>query len=394
MTERFHADETTRSFRLEVEDGGVFNEWTLAEVTRDLKDFSGAFNFSLRDYSRSVATFNYASPAPVYKLRPGPEVKVFVDDKLELVGFIEKVTPNITADFAEVTISGRDKTGDLIDSAAAPDGPGELVDIKLEDAVKKVAEPFGLKVTNEIDTGNQFTRYPLGISETGLSAIEKGARQRHALVTSDGIGGIKITRTGADAAPADLVLPGNMLGSSATFSDEGRHSEVIVRGQAEKARDGRKGRNASQKPSDTPKLPADRKQTDGSATERERKGATITGRARDPEIKRHRPIVHMAKSQPDDQSADDEADWRMRTARSEAEELTTSVWGYSVKGKPWQVNQMPMVKDSFTGIFRKMVIGRTAKRYDDGGRTTDLTLNSPEAFDNEPVGNRRTNLKG
>lgn len=392
--ERFHADEATRSFRLEVEGVGIFDEWTLAEVTRDLKDFSGAFNLSLRDYSRSLSTFNYASPAKVYRLRPGPEVKVFVDDQLELVGFIEKVTPSITSDFAEVTITGRDKTGDLIDSAAAPEGPGELVDVKLEDAVKQVAKPFGLKVTNEIDTGNAFPRYPLGIAETGLSAIEKGARQRHALVTSDGIGGIKITRTGSEAAPADLTLPGNMLGSDATFSDEGRHSEVIVRGQAEKARGDRKNRTAPQKPGDAPKKPADRKATDGSATQRERKGATITGRAKDPEIKRYRPIVHMAKSQPDNVSADDEADWRMRTARSEAEELTTSVWGYAVNGKPWRVNQAPMVRDKFQGIFRKMIIGRTSKRYDDGGRVTDLTLNSPEAFDNEAIGNRRTNLKG
>lgn len=394
MRELFHADQPTRSFILEIEGAGEFDEWSVAEVTRDLKDFSGSFTFSLRDATRSIATFDFASPPPIYRLRPGPACKIYVDGNLELVGFIEKVTPNITADFAEVTITGRDKAGDLIDSAAAPNGPGEYRDIKLEDAAKKISQPFGLKVTNEIDTGQPFPRYPLGVSETALSAIEKGARQRHALVTSDGKGGLKITRSGSEAAPAALTLPGNMLGSSATFSHEGRHSETIVRGTSEKARGRREGRAAAQTPADPAKPPGDRQSGDGSATERERLGTAITGRARDPEITRHRPIVHMAKTQPDDWSADDEADWRQRTARNDAEELTTSVWGYSVGGAPWRVNQLPMVRDNFQGIFRPMVISRTSKRYDDGGRITELNLTSPESFDKGSVGTRRTNQQG
>jgi len=394
MKELFHADIPTRSFKLEIEGVGEFDEWTVAEVSRDLKDFSGSFTLSLRDATRSIATFDFASPPPVFRVRPGPGAKIYIEDQLELVGFIEKVTPDIQEDYAEVTITGRDTTGDLVDSAAAPDGPGELNEVKLEEIVSKVTEPFGIGVTNEIDTGKPFPRFPFGVSESALSAIEKGARQRHALITSDGIGGVKITRTGAEAAPADLTLPGNMKNSSATFSHEGRHSEYIVRGQSEKAQGQRKGRSAAQTPNDAPVPPAARKKGDGSATERERKGTAITGRVKDPEIKRHRPIVHMAKTQPEDFSAQDEADWRMRTARSDAEELSTSVWGYSVNGMPWKVNQLPMVKDKFQGIFRKMVIGRTSKRYDDGGRVTDLTLNSPESFDNEAVGSRRTNVQG
>lgn len=393
MRERFHADTPTRSFVLKINGVGTFDEWTMAEVVRDLKDFSGSFSFSLRDASRSISTFDYASPPAVFRLRPGPEVEIYIDGKLELVGYIDKVTPTVEEDYAEISISGRDKAGDLVDSAAAPDGPGELTDVKLEAAANKIAKPFGLSVKNEINTGNPFPRYAFGISETAFSAIEKGARARHALVMSDGIGGIKITRTGASLAPADLTLPGNMLGSSATFSHEGRFSETIVKGQSEKARGERKDRKATHTASDAPKAPADRTASDGSATERERKGATITGRARDSEIKRHRPIVHMAKSQPDKTSADDEADWRMRTARSEAEELTTSVWGYGANGKPWKVNQLTMVKDQFQGIFRQLVISNTSKRYDDAGRITELTLNSPEAFDKGPVGSRRNNLK-
>ena len=45
--------------------------------------------------------------------------------------------------------------------------------------------------------------------DVAVSAIDKGTRQRHALVMSDGVGGVVITRTGANRAPAALSLPGN-----------------------------------------------------------------------------------------------------------------------------------------------------------------------------------------
>ena len=47
--------------------------------------------------------------------------------------------------------------------------------------------------------------------------------------------------------------------------------------------------------------------------------------------------------------------------------------------------------DSFQGIFRPLLIVRTAKRYDDGGAVTALTLESPEGFDAAPEGERRAN---
>jgi len=390
---RVHADTPTRSFRLEIEGAGMFDEWTIAEVSRDLRDFSGAFSFSLRDATRSIATFDWASPPLLFRLRPGPAVKVFVDGALELAGWIETVNPVVEADYAEVTISGRDKAGDLIDCACAPHGPGEFTDIKLEDAVRRIADPFGVTVRTEIDTGAPIARYPLGVAETALGAIEKYARQKHALVLSDGTGGIVLTRTGATRAPGDLTLPGNMLSSSCVFSHANRHSETIVHGQPEKARHARDGRASPLVAGEAPVAPGARAAGDGTATDRERRGITHKGVATDPEIRRYRPKVHLSKAQPDDVSAHDEADWRMRTARAESEELQTTVWGYGVDGRPWRVNQLAFVDDAFQGIARDMVIARTDKSYDEDGRLTALTLNSPEAFDKAPVAGRRSNVQ-
>ncbi|MHC2481347.1 phage baseplate assembly protein [Rhizobium leguminosarum] len=370
--------------------GTVYEKWTSAEVTRDMKDFSGSFSFTLRDTKRSLQTFDYASAGTVFDLRPGVAVDVLVEGTVVLKGYINKVSPSISDVQAAVTISGRDKTGDLVDSAALTDGPSEFNNVKLEDAASEIAKPFGLSVRNEIDTGEPFTRYGLDLGETAFSAIEKGARSRHALVLSDGVGGLVITRTGSNRAPADLTLPGNVIASDGSYSDENRHSKTYVRGQGEKAGKSRSG-SAALDSTAAPLDPADRQAGDGSATETERKGTAATGIAVDDEVTRHRPAVHLARSKADATSAQDEADYRMRTARGESEEVTETVKGFSVNGKLWRVNEIAYVSDAYQNIERDMLITRVSNRSDESGNFTELTLSSPEAFDADPVGKRRKN---
>ncbi|PDT05964.1 Mu P family protein [Rhizobium chutanense] len=369
--------------------GVVYDQWTSAEVTRDLKDFSGSFNFVLRDTKRSLKSFDYATGGAITDIRPGPECEVLINGTVVLKGFIEVVNPDISEKSAGVTISGRDKTGDLVDSAALTDGPSEFRNVKLEEAVKRIAEPFGLGVRSEIDTGEPFTRYGLDLAETAHSAIEKGARSRHALILSDGVGNIVITRTGKTRAPADLSLPGNVLGSSGSYSHEARHSKTYVRGQGEKAGKTRSGSAALDKTAE-PISPGDREASSG-ATEIERKGTAATGIATDGEITRYRPVVYLARSKADVTAAQDEADWRMRTARGASEEVTETVKGFDVNGQLWRVNEITFVSDAFQDIERDMLIVRVSNRSDESGDVTMLTVMSPEAFDAEPTAKRRTN---
>ncbi|WP_244619226.1 phage baseplate assembly protein [Rhizobium sp. 18055] len=370
--------------------GKVYDKWTSAQVTRDMKDFSGSFSFTLRDTQRSLKTFAYASGGTAFDLRPGVAAEVLLEGAVVLKGYIDQVNPTIDESQAQVSISGRDKTGDLVDSAALTDGPSEFRNVKLEDAVKQIAKPFGLDVRSEIDTGEPFTRYGLDLAETAFSAIEKGSRSRHALVLSDGVGGLVITRTGSNRAPADITLPGNVIGSSGSYSDAKRHSKTYVRGQGEKAGKARSG-SAALDSTAAPLDPADRNVGDGSATENERKGTAATGIATDDEVTRHRPAVHLARSKADATSAQDEADFRMRTARGESEEVTETVKGFAVNGKLWRVNEIAYVSDAFQGIERDMLIIGVSNRSDESGNFTELKLSSPEAFDADPVGKRRKN---
>lgn len=387
-----------RAIRIEI-DGQVYDQWDSADITRDLNDFAGTFCFNFRDTTRSLKTFAFASNiSPIFQLRPGAEVKIFVHDELVLLGFIETVSPNIDENSASVSVTGKDKAGDLVDCAAAPEGPAELNNVTLEDAAKRIAKPYGLKVRSEIDTGEVFPRFGIDMTETGLSALEKGARQRQALLLSDGIGGLVITRSGANRAPDDLKLPGNVKSSNGSFTHKNRHSKTIVRGQSEKAAGKRKGgldgTAAPLSAGGTPVKPEDRQSSDGSATEIERAGTAATGIAYDDEVRRYRPKVHLARTKGNRSDCECEANWRSRSRRGQSEEMNYVVHGFKPNQRLWRVNEMVYVSDHFQLIERDMLISRVSFSENDDGRMTTLTITSPEAFDNRPVKGRRKNKKG
>ena len=401
-----------RAIRAEI-DNQIFETWESAEVTRDLNDFAGTFSFTFRDNERSINTFAFASElAPIYHLRPGSHTRIFVFDELVLDGYIENVSVEIDETNASVSISGKDKAGDLIDCAAAPDGMAELNNVTLEETAKRIAEPYGLKVRSEVDTGQVFERYSIDMAETGLSALEKGARQRQALLLSDGIGGLVITRTGENRAPMNLSLPGNVKSSSGNYSHKNRHSKTIVRGQFEKAAGKRKSNGAidstatpfasksqgnidnglaSLVAGNVPIKPEKRQAGDGAATQIEKAGTSATGIYYDDEITRHRPIVHLARTKGNKEDCNREAEWRSRSARGQSEEINYTVQGFKPNGRLWRVNEMVYVSDQFQMVERDMLISRVNFQEDDNGQITNLTITSPEAFDDKPIKDRRRN---
>lgn len=401
-----------RAITIEIE-GWQFDTWESGEVTRDLNDFAGTFSFTFRDSERSLNTFAFASfIPPIYHLRPGANVKIFVCRELVLVGFIENVNVDIDEESSSVAISGKDKAGDLIDCTAAPEGPAEFNNVTLEEAAKRIAEPYGLKVRAEVDTGEVFGRYGIDMAETGLSALEKGARQRQVLLLSDGVGGLVITRTGDRRAPAELKLPGNVKSSSGNYTHKNRHSKTIVRSQHEKASGKRKTESmdetanpfslaraksnnggANLQAGGAPIDPRDRQWGKGSATRVEQYGTSATGEYCDEEIRRYRPKVHLARTKGNKKDCECEAEWRSRSARGQSEEINYTVAGFKANDQLWRVNEMVYVSDSFQMVERDMLISRVSFKEDDSGQITELTVTSPEAFDNKPVKDRRRNKK-
>lgn len=375
--------------------GQPFSEWTGVEITRDMQDMTGNFSVELRDARRSSAALAMATLASYADLvRVGITAELAIDNETVLVGWVDTVAPSIRDGEARVSISGSDKARDLIDGAATVDGPAELKDKKLDAIITEVVKPYGLKVRAEVDVGEAFPRYMLDAAETALSAVEKGLRQRGVLAMSDGVGSIVLTQTGASRAPAALTLPGNVVAADGEFTIENRHSEYVVKGQAEKAQGKRRKEVPLDSKAEPLAAPAPMAAQETSEEPHEKPGVVIEGRMRDAEMQRHRPLVTLARTQLTDEGAQQQAEWMERTARGSSETITYEVvdWRAGEARRLWRPNEMVPVDDAYMGINRDMLIAGVTFRYrEDDGAKTSLRVTSPEAYDTKPVGARRTN---
>ncbi|MCX5497331.1 Mu P family protein [Kaistia dalseonensis] len=369
--------------------GQVFNEWTRVEIPRSIDDISGSFTLELRDAPRPYASWPFATLA---QLARQPQlwdaVTITLDGRPIMVGYVDRIEPDAAEGRSSVTVTGRDKTADLVDCAATVDGPAEYRNVTVLDAAKMICAPFGISVKADVDVGEPIDRVAIDPGETAMSAIEKLVRQRALIVTSDGVGGLLLTRSGRSRAPAALVFPGNVYESRGSFSAEGRYSDYVVKGQMEKAAGGRESKSqldATAFPLATNAQPE--RVTKQAA--REEAGVTINGRAKDEEVTRYRPIVSMGRTQLDAKSAQKQAEWMMRTTRGRSETIEHSVKGFGSGDAIWRPNTLAFVDDAYQGVNRDMLIAGVTLAFDEQGEATHLGLTGPEAYDTEPEGDRR-----
>lgn len=374
--------------------GQVYRTWTSFELTRDLSEISGSFRVELRDATRHVS-FPWAD---LMDLRPqvtaGLEVTVAIDGEPVLKGWVDEITPRCGDGQVSVSVSGRDKTCDLIDCAATVKGPWEYRRQKIDKIVGAIVKPFGLTVRADVDLGDPIDRVCIDVGEVAMSAIEKLCRQRQVLVLSDGVGGIVLTRGGKGRGPADLVFPGgNVIESAGSDSMRERFSEYHVVAQGEKAGGKRKKKPAKLDVIAHPLGEGGSSGGSGGASSGayEQTGTKIVGTAKDDAVKRYRPMVVLARNQCDAKIAQAQAEWMSRTARAAAIKLDYPVRDFQAGGKLWRPNELVMVKDSFQAIYRDLLIAGLVYSYGAQGAVTKLRLTGPEAFDLEPEGNRAKN---
>ncbi len=257
-----------------------------------------------------------------------------------------------SADRVTAEISGRDRTGDLADCTAAPDGPAEWRNAGLLQVAQLVCQPFGIKVSAQTALGAPFPRLARHPHESALALLEKAARQRGVMMLSDGVGGLLFTTGGRDSAPADLIVGQNAQLSRWEFDDERRYSDIYIKGQSEKA--------AGNRPPGAPKLshawsPAPWA-IPPNAPQVEAAGILMTGHASDPEVARWRPSVRMTRTQSGGATQQEQAEWAVRVARGNSIVLAYTVLDWRANGVLWRPNTTVRVLDPYAGIDDVMLI--------------------------------------
>jgi len=380
--------------------GTSWSLWTNVVIERDLDHIAGGFDIEYIDDGRIAQSLpTLTSSGPFFEIvRVGMAVTLLIDNEPVLVGYIDDVEVDWTADHLSARLRGRDKTGDLVDCAALPDGPAEFSGVDILHVAQKVCAPYGIVVRADVDIGETFDRLSKYPHETALSFLEKAARERALLLVSDGVGGLLLTRGGSSDGPSPITRPGNALGGRYTSSWQQRFSDYYVKGQS----DGRVSRGAAAAPLTPATVPPSAAPADMPWIVYSPSPANIiaTGHARDPEITRYRPTVRLTRSQSGMSTTQVQADWALRVAKGQGEKIVYPLLGWRAgpANALWRTNARVTVTDAYADIDKPMLIAGVRFMMSERGQMTELRVAGITAYDRineaEKRRHRTTNAPG
>lgn len=368
----------------------VFTEVIRVTVTRDLQHIAGTFEVTLVDEARirNALIAQIGQPTQAAPIEPGDPITLSIGDEPILIGWIEVPEFDWEGDKITARITGRDKTGDLVECAALPTGPAEFRGVGLLHVAKQVCAPYGITARADVDIGAPFERLSLHPHQTALTFLEGAARQRAVLLASDGIGGLLLTRGGATRGPAALEIGQNVHRVQVRYDWTHRFSDYFVKQDSARHRSSGPALDHTVVPlaggTPPPAAPAARSAAEAPAI-------GTTGHATDPEVTRWRPTVRLTRSQSGMSSVQEQAEWAARVARglSDQVHMTVLEWRAGRDNALWRPNQVVAVWDPYSGLDRDMLIAGVTCDFDEEGRRTRLRVVGVTAYDRINEAERR-----
>lgn len=341
-----------------------YSQFTSATINLSLDSLSSSFFFS------AVSTENNALP-----FKGGEECTVLVEGDLVLTGSIEIVNVSYTGESHEITIEGRDRTGDLLDSDLT-----EISDIKspisLADIIRKVTHSLDadINVIEQTKTKVFNEAEDIASPEPGQNAfefIESFARKRQVLLTSDNAGDIIITANAE--TPINVTLQNilnsssnNILEASVSYDTTNRFNKYVL--------------ESSLNPTSL-----------NSAGDIDLISiASQRGGSIDDDIRLTRQRVILAENSSSTEQAILRSKWEANIRKARSRVYSAKVDGArNTTGSLWEINKIVTVIDVFAGIDSQMLINSvTFNLSEDGGLTTTLSLLNKDAYTlalNEPT---------
>ncbi len=329
--------------------GVSYAGWKDVQIRTGIEQISGSF--------RLAVTERWPGQPELRPLRPDDACVVAIDGQPVITGYIDDVERQASSSDHAVTISGRDRSGQLVDCSAIHE-PGEFKGRTALQIAQELAQPWGIAVRAATDVGRPFETFTVQKGETAFDALKRLARIRGLLVYSDGLGGVVFARSGT--AHCGVLLregpEGNIKSGTATFSHAERFSQYRVMGQS------------------------------GAGWSDAEASAEQAASAKDGAVRLFRPLIILAEDQADGLSYTDRARWEARTRAAKAKRLQVTVQGWKHTGGLWQPNQLVQVDAPMLGWTGDLLISAVElKLSGDEGSTAQLDLVGPGAFDLLPM---------
>lgn len=336
--------------------GRDYGGWERIRVTRGIEAVSGSFELEVAD--------RWAEQREPWPIAEEDECVVLVEGVPLVTGYVDSREATLGPDEHSLTISGRDKTGALVDCSAVLKR-WEFVNERVLTLAKVLAEPFGIKADLQRGPGlldaSGLARVPkltVDPGETAFEALERACRLAGVLPISDGKGGLLLARAGTTRAKTALVEGKNIKRGTASGDATGRFSSYRVLGQTQGT-----------------------DWVSGAAAAAIKASASDAGVRRKERVLVIRPDANLTPAQ-----AQLRAEWEatVRAARAVSVTITVQGW-HQGDGALWPVNALVAVDSPGLGIKGDMLITEATYSLDDSGTTTRLSLKRPDAFTPEPV---------
>lgn len=321
-----------------------YGGWTALSITRSIEQIAGTFNLDL--------TERWPGSAELRAIRTGEACQVLIDGLPVITGYVDDVEIDYDAQSHSVRVSGRDKTGDLVDCSAIHQ-TGQWHNVKLEQIARDLLKPFGIGLKVLVDTGKALSSWNIEEGETVFECLSRAARMKAVLLVSDAEGNLVITRASSVVPPGALIEGRNIEVASGRFTAKDRYSTYLTKGQG-KGSDDWYGRNAAQPAADV----------------------------RDAAVSRYRPLVVLAEDHANNVSLRDRAEWErnVRNGRGARASITVSGWYRSAKAL-WMPNALVPVTSPNLSIDDLLLVVGCTWRLDERGTVTQIAVARPEAFD-------------
>lgn len=349
--------------------GKLYGGWKDMRVNAGIETISGDFDLNY------FYSWDGQQPLPI---NDGDACEIRMGDDVVLTGYVDDANESLDAESHEMQVTGRDKTGDLVDCSAVHK-PDQWSGQTLQAIAAILCKPFGISVKAETGTGAPFPTVKVQPGETAFAIIERLCRMRAVLPVSDGKGGLLLAAAGKGGKAYSALVEGeNILAISKKKSQKDRFSEYIVKGQQSGL--------AALGGGNVEVISAD-----GAVTTRA--AAPASGRARDAGITRYRPLVIISEGEASGQSPQTRALWEatVRAGRGLRVEVTVQGWRQG-NGELWRPNQFVEVKSRTLGLDDTLLIAGCGYSGNDSGTITALSLARPDAFKLLPVKPKATGL--
>jgi len=263
-----------------------------------------------------------------------------------LVGFVETFEPNFDSGSHEVTLSGRSKQCDFIDSSIIH-ATGRFEDKSTLDMANEVDE-WGLGVSSDIDL-SEVPWFQINQGESPFDAVNRQLKDQDAFLQGLPDGSLVITRGGEGGRQAGALVEGdNILKASAKHSTADRFSDYFVKGQSSVG--------SGEKPQQA------------------------IGKAKDGGIARYRPKLVLNEGETDDDRAKVRAVAGANRSQGRAESAKITIAGWRTGGAVVLPNKLIYVKSQKLRIDGDMLIKSVSFEQGSGGTTANIDLVDPRTL--------------